>query len=126
MLKVKIAAGRASDHDRAVADRQDLVSPFVIESKATNDAVIALQSRTPCVVQRVTGLRARRPPFLSAILARRSRDHTQETQETQETPIRVERDRISRFRGAAAIGVGPTMENGAPGKFVAVSMIGAW
>lgn len=123
MLKVKIAAGRASDHDRAVADRQDLVSPFVIESKATNDAVIALQSRTPCVVQRVTGLRARRPPFLSAILARRSRDHTQET---QETPIRVERDRISRFRGAAAIGVGPTMENGAPGKFVAVSMIGAW
>lgn len=85
MLKVKIAAGRASDHDRAVADRQDLVSPFVIESKATNDAVIALQSRTPCVVQRVTGLRARRPPFLSAILARRSRDHSQGTQDPDST-----------------------------------------
>lgn len=98
MLKVKIAAGRASDHDRAVADRQDLVSPFVIESKATNDAVIALQSRTPCVVQRVTGLRARRPPFLSAILARRSRDHIQDTQDPDSTRAGSNFE-ISRSRG---------------------------
>ena len=75
VLEVKIAVGRASDHDRAVADRENLISIVVVISKATENFVIALQFRTSWFVPEgsrrcLARLEARRPPFLSALWVR--------------------------------------------------------
>ena len=63
------------DHDRAIANRQDLVAPLVMKAKAADNALIPLQSRTPrCARRGLADRWTRRPSFLSAHLRRGSRE----------------------------------------------------
>ena len=44
MLKQEVAIGCTSNDDGAVADREDAISPFVMKTKATGDAIVVVQS----------------------------------------------------------------------------------
>jgi hypothetical protein len=137
VLKQEIAIGRASDHDRSIADRQDLVSPLMIKAKAADDAVSTLQSRSPpSMLRALVGSSVDEAALIPigafgpALKRRDQRDRRGPPIGPTEpkSALRFVRGRLSNLSCDAEIGGKPGRADRVPGTqgcFVAVSMMGA-